>query len=148
MIQSFRRIKIDPNDALYSKIIRHGKIRCERCLCVRDLQCAHIMPRGHHRTRYMLKPYKNAVALCCDCHNWFDTHRDDTPIFEVDARRFYSPLKNAYTFLVFRCGYTWLDLHNLYALAHHGTSKYGVIEKTEVGRQLKEVWKQINKESV
>jgi hypothetical protein len=145
MTQQFRRIKIDPSDKLYSEIIRFGVKRCVRCSYVRPLQCAHIMGRGNMGTRWMLKPYRNALPLCADCHSWFDSCKDNTPIFDEEARAFFSPLKNAYAFLVTNAGYTWKDLENLYALAHHKTTKCGAFEKVEIRRQLKEHLKKLTK---
>lgn len=143
MIQSFRKIKIDPTDTLYSKIIRFGKLRCESCGKAKALQCAHIMGRGHIATRWALKPYRNAIALCADCHSWFDSCKDDTPIFNEEARPHFKQDKNAYAFLVERCDYSWDDLYKLYALAHHGYTKCGKFEKAEIREQLKQYLKQL-----
>lgn len=145
MIQSFRKIKIDPNDKFYSEIIRFGLDRCQRCDCHRSLACCHIMGRSYKGTRWMIKPVRNAIALCADCHSWFDSCKDDTPIFNEKSRPFFLPEKNAYSFLVQRCYYKWDDLHNLYALAHRSTIKYGSIEKNEIKKQLKEYLASIKK---
>lgn len=117
MIQSFRSIKRDTNDILYSKIIRHGHTRCMRCHKFKlpeKLQAAHIIGRSGHSTRFQLEPVKNAVPLCADCHSWFDGAKDNTPIFDDASRRYFTPEKNAYAFLVENCGYLWRDLQKLY----------------------------------
>ncbi len=134
---NFRKIKIDACDKLYSQIIRYGKHNCDRCRQNRDLQCCHIFGRGHKATRWMLKPFRNAISLCSSCHLWMDSCKDDTPIFNYRAREFYKSDKNAYTFLVERCGYTWKDLENLYALAHRTDKKIYKFEKEEIKKQLK-----------
>lgn len=96
------------------------------------------MGRVHKATRWALKPIKNAIALCVQCHQWLDQSKDDTPIFNEESRGFFKPDKNAYAFLVNRCGYAWTDIYNLYALAHRSIKKYGPIEKLEINKQLKE----------
>lgn len=65
-------------DDLYSLIVRTVAGRCESCRYpgrpdaagrpVIGLQCAHIVTRGRHGTRYT-----HAVALCAACHKRF-TH--------------------------------------------------------------------------
>lgn len=135
--QRFRKIKIDAADTLYSKIIRYGKSTCQRCLKTRELQAAHIMGRGHKNTRWMLKPVRNAIALCSNCHSWFDGSKDDTPIFDEASRLVFRSDKNAYKFLVEKCGYSWKELENLYALAHRTDKKLYKFEKDEIKKQLK-----------
>lgn len=134
--QFFRKIKIDPSDKLYSEIIRFGKSRCVRCGCHKPLQCAHIVGRGHQATRWMLKPVRNAIALCADCHAWFDGCKDDTPLFVEEARKYFVQEKNAYAFLT-TIGYSWQDLLKLYYLGHRPVTNSGPVEKAEIRKQLK-----------
>ena len=129
-------IKRDVNDDLYSKIIRHGKNRCERCLRSRDLQCAHIMGRANKSTRWALKPVKNAVALCFSCHEWFDKHKIMACILEP-KKRVFSPNDESFTFLVAQCGYTWEDLTNLYIQSRLPYKSYK-IKKQMITSHLKD----------
>lgn len=145
MTQSFRPIKISTEDKLYSLIIRFGHTRCVRCHLHKTLQCAHIIERGHQATRWMLKPYRNAIPLCSDCHSWFDTHKDDTPLFNEDARQFSNPTQNKWAFLVTECGYHWKDLYNLWTLGHRCVHNVGHIEKIEIRKQLKAELKRLEK---
>lgn len=136
-IQSFRRVKIDVNDTLYSKIIRFGHTRCLRCLKVKDLQCAHIIGRGNYSTRFLLGPVRNAVPLCSDCHDWFDRCKNNTPIFNENARPFFLAIENAYAFLVERCGYSWRDLQRLYLLGQTSPKEKYVYWKKDITLQLR-----------
>lgn len=137
MTQSFRRIKIDVNDTLYSKIIRFGVTRCLRCIKVRDLQCAHIVGRSSYSTRFALEPVRNAVPLCSDCHSWFDQHKDNTPIFNEAARAFFTASQNSYYWLVQFAGYEWRDLQKLY-LAGQQTMKFKYAwTKKEITKDLR-----------
>lgn len=148
MIQSFRKIKIDPNDKLYSQIIRSlARGRCRRCQVTvgfQRLQCAHIMGRVHKRTRFLIEPQYNAVALCASCHSWFDSHKIDALIFD-ERKRVLSPKDESYTWLVSSkiknfpgWNYSWDDLYELYALSHHTQNfyKYTPIERKEIKEQL------------
>lgn len=112
----FGKIKIDPNDKLYSQIIRFGRKRCMRCDQVRELQAAHIVGRAHYATRFMLKPVRNAVALCMACHNWFDTSKMKSVIFEP-SKRVFNASEEGFTFLNVMCGYSWNDLEKLFILS-------------------------------
>jgi hypothetical protein len=143
----FGKIKIDASDKLYSEIIRFGKTHCERCYKPNKLQCAHIMGRAHKNTRWMIKPVKNAIALCMTCHSWFDSCKDDTPLFDLKAREYFKANKNAYTFLVEDVGYTWDDLMKLYILSHNTIKKLYPFEKEEIKRQLKEYFKKLKEQS-
>lgn len=146
MIQSFRRCKIDINDTLFSKIIRHGKTRCQRCQKVKTLQAAHIIGRGSYSTRFMLEPVRNAISLCSDCHvGWFDKSKDNTPIFDDAARRYFKPESNAYAFLVENCGYLWKDLQRLYLLSQQRPKIHYKYWKKEQTRQLREYLDRLEK---
>lgn len=112
----FGRIKLQPNDALYSKIIRWGKNACDRCGGNHQLQCAHIMGRAHKGTRWMLYPVRNAIALCMSCHAWFDSHKITAVIVEPEKRVF-KPNEEGFTFLVKGMGYSWAQLLRLYVLS-------------------------------
>lgn len=140
MTQSFRRIKLDANDILYSKIIRYGVNRCFRCHLWRDVQCAHIMSRRYYSTRFTLTPKPNAIPLCASCHDWFDSHKDNTPIFNEEARRYFMPAQNSYAFLVKRAvesgGYTWEDLQILYVKSQGVFTGY-VCKKKQINLELK-----------
>ena len=146
MIQSFRRIKIDPNDKLYSEIIRFGRDRCQRCSARKPLACCHIMGRAHMGTRWMIKPVKNALAMCADCHSWFDGCKDDTPLFDVEARKYFRPDKNAYVFLVEEYGYTWENIMTLYIHSHRTITKMTAFDKEEIKKQLKEYLENLKNE--
>ncbi len=136
MTQSFRKIKLDSNDVIYSKIIRFGKYRCDRCHLVRDLQCAHIMGRGHYATRFMLEPVRNAVALCADCHDWFDSHKIRAVLFE-EKKRVFNYAEESYTWLVKgNQRYTWDQLLLLYAKGQTHFQGYS-FKKKEIGIYLK-----------
>jgi len=146
MIQSFRRIKIDKNDTLYSQIIRFGETRCFRCHCVKSLQCAHIVGRGSKSTRFLLKPVRNAIPLCSDCHSWFDQSKDNTPVFNEESRPYFKKDKNAYVFLVSECGYSWRDIQYL-VVTGNKPGKYGSFDKPVIFFQLKETIKKLEKEA-
>lgn len=100
------KIKIDKNDTLYSKIIRFGKTRCDKCVCVKALQCAHIFSRRHYATRFLLKPKPNAIALCTSCHDWFDSHKSTDILLKEELQKI-PQLDSSYHFLVSRLGYSW-----------------------------------------
>ena len=118
MTQSFRAIKRSPEDILFSQIIRFGLDRCPGCGCRRDLQAAHIFGRGAKSTRWLLTPKPNAVPACASCHSFIDARKDETPIFNEQARAFTDSRNNAFAFIVHRYGYTWDDLAKLYVMAH------------------------------
>ena len=122
--QSWRRCRRDVNDDLFSKIIRHGQKKCWRCLRTKEpasLQAAHIVGRGSYTTRFQLEPVRNAIPLCADCHDHFDSHKMRDLIFEPEKRVF-TWKDESYTFLVEKCGYTWRDLQKLY-ISGQGTIK-------------------------
>lgn len=147
MIQSFRKCKIDINDTLYSQIIRAGHkscLRCKKFVGYERLQCAHIMSRAHYSTRFMLRPICNAVHLCATCHSWIDSCKDNTPIFEENARKYFSKEKNAYTFLVSTGFYTWDDLAKLYALSCAPFQHYKLFKKA-ITVSLREEYKKLDK---
>ena len=130
----FGKIRIDPNDTLYSKIIRIGG-RCYRCgRSDRQLQCAHIVGRVHKSVRWMLEPVRNAIPLCWQDHAWFDEHKIKALVFDPD-KRVLDPDDESFTFLVESCGYTWDDLQKLYGLAQR-SCKYGPFEKANIKRYL------------
>ena len=140
-MQSFRRIKVDVNDTLFSKIIRHGKTLCARCHKVRNLQCAHIFSRGHYNTRF--NP-RNAIALCSTCHNdFFDRALDTTPIFSPDVRKYLSPEKNAFTFLVHGLNYRWEELQRLYLAAQQRPKIHYKYWKKDMTKTLREQLKKL-----
>lgn len=139
-MKSFRRIKIDTNDTLFSKIVRHGKTRCMRCQKARELQCCHIFGRAHYSTRF---DFRNAIALCGTCHNdFFDKSKDDTPLFNPDIRRFLSPEKNAFTFLVYS-GYRWDELQRLYLKSREVPKIHYKYWKKDLTKQLREQLKKM-----
>lgn len=140
---SFGRIKIDATDKIYSEIIRFGKTRCQRCHKISQLQCAHIMGRTHKNTRWLVKPVRNAIALCMSCHSWFDSCKDDTPLFDDVARKYFRVDKNAYVFLVDECGYTWDQIMLLYVQSHRASNKIYPHEKLEIKKQLVEYLKKL-----
>ena len=106
----FYRAKIDVNDTLFSKLVRHGKKLCDRCGKERDLQCCHIIGRAHYATRFDLR---NAVAMCAGCHDWFDSHKITAVIFDPNKRVF-GACDESYHFLVKCLGYDWDEIARLY----------------------------------
>jgi hypothetical protein len=68
------RIKIDPLDVLFSRLIRHqAKGRCQMCGKPKDfkeLQTAHCWGRRKKSVRWDLD---NALALCFFCHHYIDS---------------------------------------------------------------------------
>ena len=136
--RSWDRHKTDPNDVLYSKIIRFGQDLCWRCNKVRRLEAAHIMGRRHHSTRFMLDPVVNAIPLCGYCHRkWFDRKKMDRLLWDPKARVFTAE-DESYTFLVEKCGYTWAQLELLY-IKHRNVSHYGPLEKAAIRQELEGV---------
>lgn len=117
MTQHFRPIRLTVEDRLFSQIIRFGRDRCLRCHKFKALQAAHIFGRACKSTRHALEPKPNAIPLCSDCHSWFDTHVDDSPIFKEEVRPYIFADDNRYVFLVRFCGYTWNDLQKLYVMS-------------------------------
>lgn len=142
----FRKIKIDINDRLYSKIIRFGKTRCDRCHLWRSLDCAHIMGRGNYTTRFMLHPVRNAVALCTTCHGWFDTHKI-VELLRDPAKRVFGFQDESFTWLVkSHLRYTWDDLTRLYVLSNAVSSmSYGRM-KSAITTELKSVLAKLESE--
>lgn len=133
----FFKVKFDVNDTLYSQIIRHNKVRCDKCHQVRELQCAHIMSRRHYPTRFMLEPICNAVALCAYCHDWFDTHKMRELLLDPKKRVLD---EESYTWLVRDMRYTWDQLLTLLVKAHSEYSGYSLKKKlitTELRQHLK-----------
>lgn len=145
MIQSFRAIKRDVNDDLFSKIIRHGHTRCLRCQKNKSLQTAHIFSRRFYPTRFQYEPVKAAVPLCADCHSWMDGAKDDTPIFNEDIRKYLKVDKNAFKFLVENCGYKWADLQKLYFQSHSRMNIKYIYIKKELTKNLREHLKKLEK---
>lgn len=136
MIQSFRKVKIDSNDTLYSKIIRFGRDRCDRCDCTKSLQCAHIVGRGHYAVRFALEPVKNAISLCSGCHDWFDSHKITAVLFD-EKKRVFSARDESYTFLVSKPEYSWEKLQLLYVKGQTFFCGYS-FKKKQIGIELKE----------
>lgn len=139
--QRWRKIKIRPNDVLYSKIIRHGRDRCIRCNFVRALQACHIMERGNETTRYCLDP-RNAVPMCATCHSWFDTHKQDALLYDP-TKRVFNHTQESYTFLVERCGYTWNQLEKLYVWSNQTLSMPKKIHEEHAGMVLRQTAKEL-----
>ena len=132
--QSFRKIKIDENDALYSEIIRFGQDRCWMCGKHRALACCHIMGRGHYATRFMLEPVRNAIPLCGPCHSWLDTHKIIALLTDPTLRVF-NRTQEAYSFIVHACGYSWNDLERLLVMAQL-TRTYTHFQREAITEQL------------
>lgn len=70
MNQRERARLIKKCDTTFSRIIRH-KNACDRCSSRAFLQCAHIISRNYHGTRW---DEENAMCLCSKCHLWW--HRE------------------------------------------------------------------------
>ena len=128
----------DPNDVLYSQIIRFGQTRCWRCHNVRRLEAAHIMGRIHKATRFLLEPVRNAIPLDGYCHRkWFDRHKQISLITHPE-RRVFTAEDESFTFLVEKCGYTWAQLEYLYA-KHRNVCKYSPLMKAAIRQELEGV---------
>ena len=110
---SWFSVKITQADKLYSQIVRQGKDRCQKCDKVRALQCCHIITRGRQATRYMFNPVQNAVALCADCHKWFDRTTAKDILFNEELQKIKQP-DNRWWWLVNSAGYTWQQLLKLH----------------------------------
>ena len=141
--QRFRAFKIDPNDVLYSQIIRFGQTRCWKCGKHRDLQACHIISRGDYATRFLLEPVRNAIPLCAGDHDWFDTHTSNDILFNEELQKIPQP-DNRWWFLVKKCGYTWQDLILLYRLSQRCV-KYTTFYAQEVKVQLKAELKRLER---
>lgn len=75
-------IKRNPADAAFSEYIRaRANYTCERCGMkfvkgsAQYLHCSHNYHRGHQNIRY--HPL-NALALCKNCHFWFERERQES----------------------------------------------------------------------
>lgn len=72
------RIRIDPLDVLFSKVIRlRAKGKCQRCLKPTEfgnLQAAHCWGRRKKSVRWDLD---NALGLCFYCHRQIDSEDPD-----------------------------------------------------------------------
>lgn len=55
-------------DRLFSLAIRRRDGACLNCGTTRNLQCAHVVSRRYHVTRWRMS---NAVTLCMGCHKRF-----------------------------------------------------------------------------
>ena len=66
------KIRIDPLDTLFSKVIRKraGGV-CEYCGEKKNLQCSHFHGRRKKSTRWDID---NASALCFTCHQFLGEH--------------------------------------------------------------------------
>ena len=67
------RIRIDPLDVLFSKIVR-ARVRgvCEYCKKNRErLECSHFHGRSKKSTRW---DFQNVAALCFTCHQNFHAY--------------------------------------------------------------------------
>lgn len=71
------RIRIDPLDTKFSKLIRAWHPICECCNQNSSTQVHHFKGRRYQSVRYLPE---NVLALCFSCHRKF--HED--PIFAVD----------------------------------------------------------------
>jgi hypothetical protein len=136
----FRKIKVDPNDVLFSKIVRFGKDRCDRCDLFRKLQCAHIFGRRYKAIRF---ERRNAVALCSNCHAWFDSHKIDALIWD-EKKRVLTGREEGFTWLVKARDYTWDELARLYAKGQSGMQNYA-FKKIGINEQLTKKLKELTK---
>lgn len=72
------RIKIDPLDQLFSKVVRlRADGKCQRCLKVTEfnrLQCCHFHGRANKKVRWDLT---NAIACDYGCHAFIDSRPMD-----------------------------------------------------------------------
>lgn len=109
---SFFKIKVDKNDMLFSKLVRSGKTRCQKCGKPNQLQCCHIFDRGNRSTRWT---ERNAIALCLTCHEWFDSTKAKDILFKKELQDIEQP-DNRWWWLVNKSGlnYSWRELQILY----------------------------------
>lgn len=59
--------RLQDADKVFSVYIRLRDGRCRRCGVPDRLQCAHVISRRYHATRF---DEQNAYALCLGCHKW------------------------------------------------------------------------------
>ena len=64
-------------DTLFARIVRQDGA-CRKCGKTTQLQCAHIISRSYHSTRWSLD---NAMCLCQGCHMYFTHHPVEWEIF-------------------------------------------------------------------
>lgn len=64
-------------DILFSQIVRTAG-KCFKCNRTTGLQCAHIVSRSYHATRWDLD---NAVCLCNGCHVYYTHHPLEWEVF-------------------------------------------------------------------
>jgi len=67
-----------------------------------------------------------------------DSHKDDTPLFNPDVRRFLTPDKNAFTFLVQGLNYRWDELQELYLKSKQVPKIHYKYWKKDLTKQLRE----------
>ena len=72
--------KFEKTDALFRKVIlKERPNACERCGILRNLQVAHILPKGSHpRLRYQRA---NVLLLCFSCH-FLVAHKSPLKFYE------------------------------------------------------------------
>jgi len=127
------KIKIDCNDIAFSKLVRMNHTVCQRCGKPLKLQCCHIFSRKYYTTRF---DEDNAVVLCWNCHNWFDTHKMSACLFDA-SKRVFTQDEEGYAFLVDWLGYTWDQLEELYHKSRQIYKGYKA-KKKDIGREIKE----------
>jgi len=131
MAVRFRRSKRDVNDDLFSRIVRFGKTQCLRCGGAKPLQCCHIFSRGKYNTRF---DKNNAVHLCSNCHDWFDSHKIIACLVD-EHKRVFSAGEESFHWLISK-GYTWDSLLRLYVKSEQVCTGYSW-KKKEITKQLK-----------
>lgn len=118
----FGKIKLDPNDVLFSKMIRERDKKCVFCGKSWEqwkLECSHFWGRGHKATRF---DPRNAEALCFYCHSQN----------EGNKQGFYREYKLRQ---LGEEGYILLEQK------HNTTKHYGKYEKKLLNEILKEQYK-------
>ena len=117
----FGRIKLDPNDILFSKMVRERDGKCLFCFKGPEwkLECSHFWGRGNKATRW---DPSNAETLCFQCH----------AKNEANKQGFYREWKLKQ---IGEEGYRLLELK------HDTIKPYGKYEKKLLNEILKEQYK-------
>ena len=134
------QIKRKLEDILFSKIVRFGKTRCQKCNKVMNLQCCHVFGRRNKSTRWNKR---NVVVLCSNCHKWFDGHKIMACLIDKHKRVF-APNEESFHWLV-SLGYTWDELLKLYETSHQVCKMYP-IELKELREALRAELKGLEKD--
>lgn len=117
---AFGKIKIDPNDKLFSIMIRERDKKCVLCNdTMRKAECSHFWGRGNKQTRF---DAENAEYLCFTCHCRVEGNK------QGEYR----------TYKLKKLGE---EKYNALEIRARGTGKYGEYEKKKLQEIMKEDYK-------